>query len=604
MADTTLSFLAANCYAGQKRTGKNKQFTFLNGDEVWKGPYSQSKMDMIMMRSNIMKQWKTPLIVHPLRTEGEWIIFPNVAKDYPIEKYNLNKESFSNYEYWVIERNVVDKMNFVVEKNKWLYDIPDIIEACVHMWILEIGDTGFFNILVDTKKKSVYVIDYEECAGSVREGEYFYFSKDPAKKFNWSKNVSKYYGEIADRLKRLYDISPKYSDKISRAIKLLHYHGNVVIEDTSDIKEVTEQMEGVQVSRNGRMEWHGMFGGTITFSGYKMDVIKSGLQKYIRRAMSDKATYCAFEMFRLREVGGTAVVTNLYNRIRIIAAEDIGVGDFSVAIAVIDMVNSENRDPKIVLSMVKMLSTVMKTRLGSHLYNTYRKPEARSYAESIGIAIDEGYSEADEQFISQHDNDTIFKDIVNDDLKACAIIFYKKLLDRDYNVVTWWGYFEHYANVDNVKLKMRNAYHDGTKWRKSSKPISILFDVLDKFVDNGAMNTIKHAYFSMPDVKPTEKKPNPRNENRCIVSMAIAAALFDVPYQKIGIIPDNNVDSLMNGNYTLTIDDYVIDKHTAEGSRQGKSRQDFVNEGAIVYPENMKFHIDKLYDVYMNCKDL
>jgi len=335
-----------------------------------------------------------------------------------------------------------------------------------------------------------------------------------------------------------------------------------------------------------------------------MDVIKSGLQKYIRRAIVDKATYCAFEMFRLGEVGGTAAVTNLYNRIRIIAAEDIGVGDFSVAIAVIDMVNSDNRDPAILLSMVRMLSITQKTRLGSHLYNTYRRPEARAYAESIGISIDEGYSEFDEQFISQHCNDSMFKCIDNEDLKGCALMFYKRLLDRDYNAVTWWGYFEYYTNLDNVKLGMRNAYHDGTKWRKSSKPISILFDVLDKFIDKKAINIIKHAYFSMPDVRPSEKKPNPRNENRCIMSMAIAAALFDVPYQRIEIIPDNNTDALLSGNYTLTIDDYVIDKHTAEGARQGKSRQDFVNEGAAVYPENMTFHIDKLYDVYMNCKDL
>ena len=89
MADTTFSFLAENCYAGQKRTGKSRQFVFLNGEEVWKGPYNQTKMDMIMMRSKIMKSWKTPLIVHPLRTEGEWIIFPNVSAEYPIEKYEL-----------------------------------------------------------------------------------------------------------------------------------------------------------------------------------------------------------------------------------------------------------------------------------------------------------------------------------------------------------------------------------------------------------------------------------------------------------------------------------------------------------------------------------
>jgi len=613
MADETFSFLAENCYAGQKRTARHKQVAFLNGEEVWKGPYKQDRIDTILARSKILKHWNTPLIVHPLRVEGEWIIFPNVAAEYPIEKSFFNEETYSDYKYWVAERSIVEKMNYVLLKNKWLYDIPDIIEACVHLWILGVGDVGMFNILVDQGKRVAYVIDYEEQSSNTRKGKYFYFSKDPAMKFNWHDNASKHYHEVSMRIKKLLDLSPDLAETINQAISLLGEHGKGKMigekeeERGGEEEEVREEerREEENVSITGKMAWHGMFGGTTTFSGYKMDVVKSGLQKYIRRSIANKALYCGFELFRLGSVGGGgAAVTNLFNRIKVIAAEDIGIADFSIAISVINLVNMETRDPKHLKSMIQMLSSAKKTRLGSHLCNVYKRPESRECSEKKGIIIDLDYSEEDDEFIEEHVKDPIFTSIVHPDLQSCALVFYKRLLDGDFNAVTWWGFFDHYATLDKAKIKMRNAYYDGSKWRKSTRPISILFDVLDLFVDKEAMNVLKWAYFTMTEVKPTEKKPHPRNENRCIFVLGVAAALHKIKFEKVTVIPDDDVGSLLNGRYKFEIDDYIVDKHTAEGSRRGKSRANFVSEGAVVHPEDMTYHYDDLYDVYMNCKDL
>lgn len=596
MVDNILSDLKDKCFAGQKRTGKSKQFVFLCGDEVWKGPYKQDKINTILSRSEVLKRWRTPLIVHPLRVEQEWIVFPNIGKDYPIEKYFWNQESYSEHGYWVAERNIVDKMNNVILENKWLYDMPEIIEACVHLWILGVGDTGFFNILADQQKKLVYVIDYEENAGNIREGECFYFSKDPAMKFKWYGNVAKHYSEIA---KKLENLDPNFSEEIDHAIRLLlHYSKNDIVDKMDQL----QMSEAKETDGTGKMQWKGMFGGTTTFSGYKMDVIKSGLQKYIRRGIVDKALYCGFELFRLGEVGGEAGMTNLFNRLRIIAAEDIGVAGFNSAIAVINMINQGIRDPGSLKSAIEMLGFSQKTRIGSHLCNVYKRPECIAYAKTKGIIIDTGYEIEDEKFISEHTSDDVFRDIVNEDLKACAIMFYKRLFEKDFNAVAWWGFFDYYANLDNVKVKMRNAYYDGNKWRKSTKPISILFDVLDMFVDKFAMNVLKQAYFDIPESKPTAKKPHPSSENRAIFVLGIVAALYGIKYEKVDIVPNNEgLDDLLNGRYKLEIDDYVIDKHTAEGAQKGKTRVDFVKEGAIVIPEDMSYHYDDLVEIYMNC---
>lgn len=574
MAEDTLSFLLANCYAAQKRTGKNKQFVFYNGDEVWKGPYSQDKIDMIMHRSQMMKIWKTPLIVHPLRSEGEWVIFPNIAADYPITSSSMNTESYSNYSYPVADRTVVDKMNYVIDKNKWIYNMPEIIEAMVHLWMLRVGDTGMFNMLVDQQKKLVYVIDYEEHGGR-KDGPYFYFSRDPAKSFQWYERMHVYYAEVARRIEALN--LPVGNAVKKQAIELLMQYA------------ITPQPESVQeVYEQGQMQWKGMFGGSTTYSGYKVDVIKSGLQKYIRRGIVDKAVYCGFEMYRMGEVGGDAIVTNLYNRLRIIAAEDIGVADMGIALAVIDMVNMGNRDPATLQSAIKMLALCQKTRVSSHLYTVFRKLEARDYALSKGLHIDSSYTDEDEEFIAKHQSHPMFTHVQHEEMRSTAILFYKRLLEREYNAITWWGYFEHYA--EGQKIGMRDAYFDGTKWRKSSKPITVLFDVLDVFIDT---QIFRHAYFSMP------------SEHRVIFMMAIGAAIFQIRSPIVKIIPDQNgLDQLLGGQYTLEIDDYVIDKHTLEGSSKGKTREDFVNEGAVVHPEDMAFRIDDFYDVYMNCKDL
>ena len=76
---------------------------------------------------------------------------------------------------------------------------------------------------------------------------------------------------------------------------------------------------------NGKMEYHGPFGGTKTYHGYTIDTIKSALQKYIRRADTIQAFRCALELdsfYKLSEAKG--IRTNMVNRLRIISCEEFG----------------------------------------------------------------------------------------------------------------------------------------------------------------------------------------------------------------------------------------------------------------------------------------
>lgn len=66
-----------------------------------------------------------------------------------------------------------------------------------------------------------------------------------------------------------------------------------------------------------------------TFDNLRVDVVKSGLQKYIRRSNLPKALYCAkqLDLFaNVPEFKGEKIRTNMIHRLMIIFLEDIGIG--------------------------------------------------------------------------------------------------------------------------------------------------------------------------------------------------------------------------------------------------------------------------------------
>jgi hypothetical protein len=75
------------------------------------------------------------------------------------------------------------------------------------------------------------------------------------------------------------------------------------------------------------------FRNEISWNGYKADVLKSGVQKYVRRGLLDKALYCGGELDLFKYVdGGERVRSNFLHRLMIIFLEDIGPsGIFSMA---------------------------------------------------------------------------------------------------------------------------------------------------------------------------------------------------------------------------------------------------------------------------------
>ena len=78
----------------------------------------------------------------------------------------------------------------------------------------------------------------------------------------------------------------------------------------------------------GKMEYHGPFGGSKSYHGYRIDTLKSALQKYIRRAETNKSIKCALELdyfYNIPKARG--IRTNMINRLRIIQPDPVPISN-------------------------------------------------------------------------------------------------------------------------------------------------------------------------------------------------------------------------------------------------------------------------------------
>lgn len=277
-------------------------------------------------------------------------------------------------------------------------------------------------------------------------------------------------------------------------------------------------------------------------NGYSLDVLKSALQKYIRRGETIKALYVAGELDMFADAGhsGERIRTNFIHRLMIIFLEDISLANYGLwkkVDGMFDLLLNRGLDRNRTLE-IQMIQTIVvwlcksqKIRLISHLnsiscFNTLM----------IGTPLEDFHSNLD----SNHERG-FCKAMMNKSPKA--FIYAKTLCDASNGHV-----IVEYLNNDLIK-----------KWWKEIKT----------------------------------------KEQYCIVFVEIAHIIFGNLENEN---ENENENDLITGswcnNYTLEIDEYVMDRHTKHGNR---SLEYFVNVGAHVENEyDIKIYDFK--DVYVNYK--
>jgi len=236
---TTLEEALANCPIGQVRPGISKEYVILlNETTVIKGPYryNSNKIPSLKEKEKWLRYWETPLVLLPNRyferQDGIYIEYPNLddVEDMETEPWT---ESYTGRSYEVVKRKWLNKLNYVLPDEKWIYDLytEDMLLALVHLWILNAGDVGLFNMLAQMKRREVHVIDFEQTRSKDRDDDLFYLSSRPAAKYRWLENVRPFYRKVADKVRPMLEDEANSSlfNRIEEAINRLDKYSDGAI---------------------------------------------------------------------------------------------------------------------------------------------------------------------------------------------------------------------------------------------------------------------------------------------------------------------------------------------------------------------------------------
>ena len=315
----------------------------------------------------------------------------------------------------------------------------------------------------------------------------------------------------------------------------------------------------------------------ITWNGYPADVMKSGLQKYIRRGMIEKALYCAGELDMFKEAPdagqGEGVRTNFLHRLMVIFMEDVEnmslwpdmTQKMKEIFAEKEKANRDKaKEERLISEVVIQLGASTKARMCSHIravFNPKYKPIRGSYP-SMHTLWDE---------IEQNEKEKTLETLEHN----CKL--YSKYVKEKNILAVYYGF-----QIETSEEKLKE------KILKSSKPVFYLFQqllnpmdpkqsaVVNKFVEwhKDHMGTLNESFMCW-----------------------LLPLLHHLGVIAQGELP--NVDFAaypMNWNQNregvkIEVDEFVLDKHTAKG--RGKGLVEFALHGSLV--ENQAAFVNPLW---------
>jgi hypothetical protein len=604
---------------GQRRTGKHKAFVFIDsyrtsdgkligGEYAIKGPFSLDRITVVEQRAKILEAWRLPFITKPLsRIEGQdlnggiggyYLVYPNLLKGEELVTTHYTESMVNyhgtSYSYHTLVRQGLVKLGDVILDIDWLNQLMVYEEeelplavwlmiSMIGLFVLKVGDMHFANVLVNLQTHHIHIIDYDDNADNAASSEIFYFKMAPAKGklSKWLGLVRPYYPRVVTFLGRFVG-DPIYGDRFRDAIGCIIPIG---------IEEITKGMTQVTITSNpprnpgGLMQYRGPFGGSITASGCPVDEVKSQLQKSIRRNEVGLALLSGFELYRFSEVpGAEGVVTNLYNRLAVIAAEDIGPANVGLVVEVLRLIGGDprNKDPNVLGAIIQLLCLSSKTRIGSHLWYVYVNERGRGFAISKGLEVDDTITPEDQVAI----DGTIVENGDPPDLVAMVVVFKRRLRSRMFEAMIWLAYFTKASEERKVAPRAIRPR------RRQTDPNMMIWEALKELVVPQIWEVLVDTYLSA-----SEKRP--------FLMMGVSSVLYGGEYQEFPVGPQaeewkrtDAAVAYLNGTYHLVIQEEAIDKHTKRGRKEGKDRDTFVNDGAIVSPEDPRFVVPVFQEVY------
>ena len=331
---------------------------------------------------------------------------------------------------------------------------------------------------------------------------------------------------------------------------------------------------------------------SISHCGYKLDILKSAVQKYLRRREFDKMVWCVaeiylFEVFKKTQTDIRAtkgIISNLLNRLIIMLDEEMLFVECERYLLIrkyIEEFEHKNRgDFMCLYKICKILCESRMIRRGSDIRG-YWDPKRRK----IEGIYDE--NSTDEIYF------ILFKDEFEKKDNKCFMWMFKIFNGKRE------GQVKRYRRKENIYMIWEYLFK-----RKNIKENSILRKCLEyRLKEFHKKNRSERFIFltAAIDIAMYMDSSNFNGEGK----------LFGKKEEKIGSMKNELDDrlneeeiikSVFNGYKKMKIDDYAIDMHTSAGRKMGKNKVDFIASGAVIVDEDKEYFVKEWRDCYNKTK--
>ena len=353
------------------------------------------------------------------------------------------------------------------------------------------------------------------------------------------------------------------------------------------------------------MNFKGIFGGSTDRFGISIDVLKSLYQKAIRRGLKTEAIFAALRLYEFTfqggfpdlmnaapttspvKWGGTAIRSNLLNRIPVIFGEDCGIGAMGMLQTVGQFLKYLEENPAFGqgagIHQLIQLTAVMVDSPKSRLV---------SYAKAVFI---EAYDDPLKRVVALRYIPEL-QDWVGEVDAAVATDFERFIYVYQRREEVKSEYFKflcvRYAlkmKYSETKMKILRGW---PKQRNIESPI--VFQLWNYFLTTKDPNieVLYQWYLNYP------------NENMIFLVLAVFYLILprtDINMESITLnLGERSVDEWFAAAQTenITMPDFAVDKHTKAGREAGKTGRDFATEGALV-TNQWRYHPQVFQDIYI-----
>lgn len=312
------------------------------------------------------------------------------------------------------------------------------------------------------------------------------------------------------------------------------------------------------------------------FSGYKLDVMKSGIQKYCRRREVNKMIRCLVEIDTFSKYGNASkgIRTNLINRIKVISVEELCFCDIGKFLRIIRNIKAWEDGGRInkelLIEICYILCNSELLRLCSDIKNYFWDTSLKyKFKHRLNLSL---------KYKKKNDEKKVLK---------CLEEFIVNLNNKNDDMFYW---------AFRIMSKANKGGKGATRWRRKDCDYIIWEVLFDMCKDDKLKECLE---FDLKEYFRKNRFLKGDRTNHLVHAILLIKNYEDLNWEP-GKIYEFDVNEIYKLNEKFVVDDYVIDMHCSKGRISGKNTVDFKKEGSLVVNENKKWFVKKYRDKYKN----